>query len=76
MLLITKKKFFKRVALLEYLIKTYTDKGDLILDNCMGSGSAALASLNLSRDFIGIEINEKYYEVSCKRLLKEWKKNE
>lgn len=58
----------KPVALLEYLIKTYTDKGDLILDNCMGSGSAALASFNLNRNFIGIEIEEKYYKTACERL--------
>lgn len=46
----------KPIALLEYLIKTYTQEGDLVLDNCMGSGSTGIACLNTKRDFIGIEL--------------------
>lgn len=60
----------KPLALIEYLINSYSEPGDLVLDNCMGSGTTGLACLNLNRQFIGIEINEKYYETSCKRLLK------
>lgn len=58
----------KPVDLLEYLIKTYTNEGDLILDNCMGSGSTGVASKNLNRDFIGIEIDESYYEIAKIRI--------
>ena len=58
----------KPVALLEYLIKTYSTDGDLILDNCMGSGSTGVACVNTNRKFIGIELDEKYYDISCKRI--------
>jgi len=58
----------KPVALFEYLIKSFSDKGDLVLDNCVGSGTTAIACLNLKRDFIGIDIEEKYVELSKKRL--------
>ena len=58
----------KPVALLEYLIKTYTNAGETVLDNCMGSGSTGIAALNTGRDFIGIEMNEKYFDVSCNRF--------
>jgi len=58
----------KPVALLEYLIKTYTDEGMLVLDNCMGSGSTGVACVNTNRKFIGIELDEKYYDISCKRI--------
>ena len=51
----------KPVALIEYLVKTYSNEGDVILDNCMGSGSTGIACLNTNRNFIGIEINEEYY---------------
>ena len=61
----------KPVALLEYLIKTYTNEGDLILDNCMGSGSTGVAAKNLNRRFIGIEIDDTYYEIARKRILGE-----
>ena len=63
----------KPVALLEYLIKTYTDKGDIVLDNCMGSGSTAIACLDLDRNFIGIEINEEYYQIASSRLNQHFK---
>lgn len=59
----------KPVDLLEYLIKTYTDEGDVVLDNCMGSGSTGVACLNLNRDFIGIEKEEKYFNIAKSRLL-------
>jgi len=61
----------KPVALLEYLIKTYTNEGDVILDNCIGSGTTALAALNTRRKFIGIELNDNYFDVSNKRI-EEW----
>jgi site-specific DNA-methyltransferase (adenine-specific) len=51
----------KPVELAEYFIKTYSNEGDVILDNCMGSGSTGIACLNTNRNFIGIEINEEYY---------------
>lgn len=56
----------KPVALIEYLIKTYTNEGDTVLDNCMGSGTTGVACKNLGRDFIGIELDEKYFEIAKK----------
>ena len=68
-------KFFhptqKPVALLEYLIKTYTNEGDLVLDNCMGSGSTGVACKHLNRNFIGIELDKKYFEIAKKRIEEE-----
>lgn len=58
----------KPVALLEYLIKTYTSKGALILDNCMGSGSTGVACKRLGRDFIGMELNEEYFKLAKERI--------
>lgn len=58
----------KPVALCEYLIKTYTEKGDLVLDNCMGSGSTGVACMNTNRRFIGIELDEKYLSIAKERL--------
>ena len=58
----------KPVALLEYLIKTYTNEGETVLDNTMGSGSTGVACVNINRKFIGIEMDEKYYDISCKRI--------
>lgn len=58
----------KPVALLEYLIKTYTNEGETILDNCMGSGSTGIACINTNRKFIGIEKDEKYFEIACNRI--------
>lgn len=58
----------KPVALLEYLIKTYTKEGEIVLDNCMGSGSTGVAALNTKRKFIGIELNEDYFEIAEKRI--------
>lgn len=58
----------KPVALLEYLIKTYTLECETVLDNCMGSGSTGVACKNLGRDFIGIEKNDKYFEIAKNRI--------
>jgi site-specific DNA-methyltransferase (adenine-specific) len=58
----------KPVALFEYLIKTYTNEGDLVLDNCIGSGTTAIASINTNRNFIGIEKEQKYFDISRKRI--------
>lgn len=58
----------KPVALMEYLIKTYTDAGDTVLDCCMGSGSTGVACKNLGRSFIGVEIDQRYYEIATRRI--------
>jgi site-specific DNA-methyltransferase (adenine-specific) len=58
----------KPVSLFEYLIKSYSDESDLILDNCMGSGTTGVACKNLNRKFIGIEKDYKYFEISKKRI--------
>ena len=58
----------KPLALFEYLIKTYTEEGDVVLDNCIGSGTTALACLNLGRKFIGFEQNEEYAEIAEQRI--------
>ena len=58
----------KPVELFEYLIKTYTNKGELVLDNCIGSGTTAVACKNLNRNFIGIEKEQKYIDMANKRL--------
>ena len=55
---------------MEYLIKTYTNEGAKVLDNCMGSGSAGVACQNLGRDFVGVEKEEKYFKIAENRLLK------
>lgn len=58
----------KPVELLEYLIRTYTNVGDTVLDFCMGSGSTGVACANTGRDFIGIELDEKYFEIAKRRI--------
>ena len=58
----------KPVKLFEYLIKTYSNEGDLILDNCMGSGTTAIACIKNNRKFIGIEKEQKYIDTANKRL--------
>ena len=58
----------KPVDLLEYLIKTYTNEGELVLDFTMGSGSTGVACMNLNRKFIGIEIEEKYFNIAKDRI--------
>lgn len=58
----------KPVELCEYLIKTYTNEGDTVLDNCMGSGSTGVACVKTNRRFIGIEMESKYFEIAKKRI--------
>lgn len=58
----------KPVLLLEYLIKTYTNNEDIVLDNCMGSGSTGVACKNLNRNFIGIEKDENYFNIAKQRI--------
>ena len=58
----------KPVALFEYLIRTYTNEGEIVLDNCIGSGTTAIACINIGRNFIGIEKEEKYVRIAQKRI--------
>ncbi|WP_214780822.1 site-specific DNA-methyltransferase [Exiguobacterium sp. s22] len=58
----------KPVALFEYLIKTYTNEGDVVLDNCMGSGTTAIACLNTNRNYIGFELDETYHTLLTERI--------
>ena len=61
----------KPVSLIQYLIRTYSNEGDTILDNCMGSGTTAIACIREKRNYIGFELNPEYYEVCKKRILDE-----
>lgn len=58
----------KPVALLEYLVKTYTNPGEMVLDSCMGSGSTGVACVNTERRFIGIEIDKQYFGIAKERI--------
>lgn len=58
----------KPVALFEYLIKTYTNEGELVLDNAIGSGTTAIACLNTNRNYIGFELDEEIYKIATKRV--------
>jgi len=58
----------KPVALFEYLIKTYTNEGETVLDNCMGSGTTGVACINTNRNFIGIELDPEYFKIAEKRI--------
>lgn len=58
----------KPVALIEYLIRTYTDEGAVVLDNCIGSGTTAVAAIRTGRHFVGFEIEEKYCEIANRRI--------
>ena len=58
----------KPVALMEYLIRTYTNEGDTVLDNCMGSGSTGVASKKLGRGFIGMELDVEYFDIAKERI--------
>ena len=60
----------KPVKLIEHLIKTYSNEGDLVLDNTMGSGTTGIGCVNTKRRFIGIELNEKYFKLSKYRIMK------
>ena len=59
----------KPVPLMEYLIRTYSNEGEVVLDNVMGSGTTGIAAVNASRSFIGIEREEKFYEVAKNRII-------
>ena len=61
----------KPVDLLKYLIKTYTNEGMTVLDNCMGSGSTGVAAKKLNRNFIGMELDEDYFNIAKERINKE-----
>jgi site-specific DNA-methyltransferase (adenine-specific) len=58
----------KPIALLEYLIRTYTNEGETVLDFTMGSGSTGVACVNTNRNFIGIELDQGYFDIACKRI--------
>lgn len=58
----------KPIELLEYLIKTYTNEGETVLDNCMGSGSTGVACVNTNRRFIGIELDKAYFDIAVERI--------
>ena len=58
----------KPVALMEYLIRTYTNEGDTVLDNCMGSGTTGVACVNTNRNFIGIELDQGYFDIAKQRI--------
>lgn len=60
----------KPVSLLEYLIKTYANEGETVLDNCMGSGSTGVACINTNRNFIGIELDQHYFQIAKERIEK------
>lgn len=67
---VAKHRTEKSVELLEYLIKTYTNEGETVLDNCMGSGSTGVACINTNRNFIGIELSKKYFDIANERMNK------
>jgi hypothetical protein len=58
----------KPVDLCEYLIRTYTNPAEIVLDNCMGSGTTGVAALRSGRRFIGIELEPEYFDIACKRM--------
>lgn len=58
----------KPVPLMEYLIRTYTNEGETVLDNCMGSGTTGVACVNTRRNFVGMELDEKYFSIAEKRI--------
>lgn len=66
----------KPVALFEYLIKTYTNEGETVLDNCMGSGTTGVACINTNRNFIGMELDDEYFEIAKWRISEEQNKPE
>lgn len=66
----TKHPTQKPIQVLEYLIKTYSNEGDVVLDNCMGSGSTGVACINTNRDFIGIELDKNFFVIAKERIEK------
>ena len=65
----------KPVALCEYLIKTYTNEGDIVLDNCFGSGTTMIGCINTNRNYIGFELEKKYYDIALERINKHRENN-
>lgn len=65
----------KPVALMEYLVRTYTNEGGIVLDNCMGSGTTGVACANTGRNFIGIEMDAKYFAIAKERIEKAFSKH-
>lgn len=65
---IAKHRTEKSIKCLEWLIKTYTNENDIVLDNCMGAGSCGIACKNLNRKFIGIELDKDYFEIAKERI--------
>lgn len=63
----------KPVALMEYLIRTYTNEGDTVLDNCMGSGTTGVACANTNRKFIGMELDREYFRIARRRISEAYK---
>lgn len=61
----------KPVDLIRYLIRTYTNPGDIVLDNCMGSGTTAIAAMREDRHFIGFEMDDHYYQMCMDRIAEE-----
>ena len=59
------------MALLEYLIRTYTNEGDIVFDNCIGSGTTAVAAIRTGRHYIGFEVEPTYYEIAGQRIREE-----
>ena len=62
----------KPIELNEYLIKTYSNEGNTVLDFTMGAGACGVASVNLNRNFIGFELDENYFKISEERVKKAW----
>ena len=58
----------KPIPLFEYLVRTYSNEGETVLDNVMGSGTTGIAALNCNRNFVGIEREEEYFNLSCERI--------
>lgn len=65
---VAKHRTEKSIECLEWLIKTYTNEGNIVLDNCMGAGSCGIACKNTNRDFIGIELDENYFNIAKDRI--------
>ena len=66
----------KPVALIEYLVKTYTNEGEVVLDNTMGGGTTGVACVNTNRSFIGMELDDKYFEIAKARINEALEKKE
>ena len=71
---VAKHRTEKSIELLEWLIKTYTNPNDIVLDNCLGGGSTGIAAVNTGRSFIGFEIDVDYYNIAKTRIMEAFKK--